>query len=102
MIKSLNKIKLLLFLIFLSLLISGCDIHRVQVKLSDIEYQNTAQGFIIKNHNYTDILINNELQARQAPSAIISNSTQMITNVNTGLQMLTNVTNNTINIKVIT
>jgi hypothetical protein len=105
-----NKI-IMISLIFSMIFISGCNVERLQIKLSDIEYKGTETGFIIKSYNYTDIIINEEIQARQAPAAIainnsqmytnVSKGIQMLTNVSKGIQMITNVTNNTINIKVI-
>lgn len=48
----------IVFLISAILLLSGCGVDRISIKLSDIEYEGTESGFKVRTSNYTDIYIN--------------------------------------------
>jgi hypothetical protein len=91
----------ILALISLTLL-TGCDLESVSLKLSDIEYQQTDNGFIIKSHNWTDILVNdpqnlvNSLDTYTPDTLLLTNVSNVSLNSNVSKKITAGLKNDTI------
>jgi len=66
--------KILLLTLLPILLLTGCDINAISIKMPNLEYQNTEQGWVLGMHNFTDILINDP----QLPQASIPPSPELL------------------------
>lgn len=74
-------------------MLTGCNVSRVQVKLTDFEYENTENGFKVSSSNYTDILINQGLSTTGPGGYVEPSEPPLIVSIST---LQAEVENNTI------
>ena len=99
--------KLALITLLISLvLLTACDVNRVQVKLTDFQYEGTENGFKVSSDNYTDIIINQDSNTARLGEVVAPSTpplppgTTEDEDIKENLSLQAEVENNTIKISV--
>jgi hypothetical protein len=53
---------MILFILACMLLLTGCDVHSVSLKLTDIEYHATQDGWMLRSPNWSHVVLNEAYQ----------------------------------------